>query len=120
MRYARFGARLFDMSPNYLSIRLTNLPPEVTKSQLEYCIRRVASNRSCTLSIGPIVQNERTSEPTASATATICGSDSHKVLEDFQMGPIFVASLADRRAVQVDTEFLGPTVLAENRDSFLE
>lgn len=107
------------MAPTHLTLRLTNLPSDITKSRLENQIRPIAQNRNCNLSVGPIVKVDNAASPrTAVTTITVRGDGRTRVVEDLRR--LLVGSLTEQREVHADTTFYGPTVLAANQNSFLE
>jgi hypothetical protein len=107
------------MAPSHLTLRLNNLPSDITRPRLENQIRRIAENRNCSLCVGPIVNVDNISSPrTASTTITVRGDGRIKVVDDLR--GLLVGSLTEQREVYADTLFYGPTVLAANKDSFLE
>jgi len=117
--YVRSQAYCPNMGPTHLTLRLTNLPSDITKPRLENQIRPIAQNRNCNLSVGPIVKVDNAASPrSALTTITVRGDGRAKVVEDLRR--LLVGSLTEQREAHADTTFYGPTVLAANQDSFLE
>jgi hypothetical protein len=110
-----------NMPSKYLVFRFNNLPPDITRPQIEQRITPIARNRQCTFSVGPVVNIYNKTDlhvASRSTTITIEGDSCEKVLSNLRH--LWITSDSNGTEAFADEKFLGQTVLAENDESTLE
>lgn len=109
------------MHRKHFTVALHNLPRDIEKGQIINKLDRIAVDKSCHISIGPLVNiydANRNNVLSRSTTVALQGSKWENViskLEDLQ-----IASNSLQQAARVDRQFFGITSLAEIENSTFE
>lgn len=109
------------MTRKYTTVALHNLPPDIEKQQISNKLERIAAEKSCRVSLGPLVNiydADRNYVVSRSTTVSLQGSKWENVVSN--LGGLQIASNSSQQAARVDRGFLGITSLAEIEGSTIE
>ena len=108
------------MAPVTIAVR--GLPADCTEFEFENSVRLLKYSHGCDYLLGPFIDKFKPTRPnevdSRSTTITVTGSKKAKFIEKLQ--GYNIATNTDRKAVEVDQDFLGLTTIAEHNDYQVE